>query len=120
MLISLNKGHFMSKQRTFSRYSIEAALLLGKQIKLGRKQLKWTEKELAERAGISRATLQKIEQGNMNCAIGLVFETAALVGITLFETDKIPLIMQHERSNDKLALLPKSIRQTKKVIDDNF
>jgi transcriptional regulator with XRE-family HTH domain len=35
--------------------------LLAKQIQLGRKQRKWTEHELADRAGISRATLQKTE-----------------------------------------------------------
>ena len=110
----------MSKERTFSRYSSEASLLLGHQIKLGRKQRKWTEQELAERAGISRATLQKIEQGNMNCAIGLVFEAAVLVGVTLFESDNMSLEIQHERTNDKLALLPKSIRKNKTVIDDNF
>ena len=110
----------MLKKRTFSRYSTEASLLLGHQIKLGRKQRKWTEQELAERTGISRATLQKIEQGNMNCAIGLVFEAAVLVGVTLFETDNTSLIMQHERTNDKLALLPKAVRKSKKVIDDNF
>lgn len=110
----------MLKKRTFSRYSTEASLLLGHQIKLGRKQRKWTEQELAERTGISRATLQKIEQGNMNCAIGLVFEAAVLVGVKLFETDNTSLTMQHERTNDKLALLPKAVRKSKKVIDDNF
>jgi len=61
----------MVKQRTYSKYAQEAALLLGKQIKLGRKQRKWSEKNLADRIGISRATLQKIENGEMTCAIGL-------------------------------------------------
>ena len=78
----------MAKQRTFSKYAQEAATLLAEQIKLGRKQRKWTEKNLADRAGISRATLQKIENGEMSCAIGLVFEVATLVGINLFEQDK--------------------------------
>ncbi len=51
----------MTKQRTYSKYAQEAVTLLGEQIKLGRKQRQWSEKNLAERAGISRATLQKIE-----------------------------------------------------------
>jgi DNA-binding XRE family transcriptional regulator len=71
---------FMAKQRTYSKYAQEAALLLGKQIKPARKQRKWSEQNLADRAGISRVTLQKMENGEMTCAIGLVFEAAALVG----------------------------------------
>ena len=75
----------MAKQRTYSRYARQAVILMGEQIRLGRKQRKWTEKSLAERAGISRATLQKIENGEMSSAIGLVFEVATLVGLKLFE-----------------------------------
>jgi transcriptional regulator with XRE-family HTH domain len=55
--------------------------LLGRQVKLGRKQRKWSERNLAERVGISRTTLQKFERGEMTCAIGLVFEVATRVGI---------------------------------------
>ncbi|MDJ0861030.1 MAG: helix-turn-helix transcriptional regulator, partial [Gammaproteobacteria bacterium] len=53
------------KERTYSRYTREAASLLAKQVQLGRKRRKWTEHELADRAGISRATLQKIEKGDL-------------------------------------------------------
>lgn len=58
----------MAKQRTYSKYAQEAAVLMGEQIKLGRKQRQWSEKNLADRAGISRATLQKIENGERNSA----------------------------------------------------
>jgi len=110
----------MARTRTFSTYVSEATRLMGRQVKLGRKQRKWTESELAERAGISRATLQKIEKGDMACAIGLVFEAAALVGVDLFEADTSPLHRQMERVNDKIALLPKSIHKSKRAIDDDF
>lgn len=110
----------MVKQRTYSKYAQEAALLLGKQIKLGRKQRKWSEKNLAERIGISRATLQKIENGEMVCTIGLVFEAAALVGIPLFEQDKIPLSLRIEQASDKISLLPQRIKVKNKVVDDDF
>jgi DNA-binding XRE family transcriptional regulator len=110
----------MAKARTYSRYSTEAAILLGKQIKLGRKQRKWTEHDLADRAGISRATLQKIEKGDLTCAIGLVFEVAALVGVKLFDTENTSLAMHIERTSDKIALLPKTVHKSKKVVDDNF
>jgi transcriptional regulator with XRE-family HTH domain len=110
----------MAKQRTYSKYSLDAVMLLGDQIKLGRKQREWTEQNLADRAGISRATFQKIENGEMSCAIGLVFEVAALVGINLFEQDKHSLSRQREHTKDKIALLPQRIKTKTKAVDDDF
>jgi len=110
----------MAKQRTYSKYAQEAVILLGEQIKLGRKQRKWTEHNLADRAGISRATLQKIESGEMSPAIGIVFEVAALVGVNLFEQDKLPLSKHIEQTRDKIALLPKRIQVKTKAVDDEF
>lgn len=110
----------METPRTYSRYNTHAVLLMGTQIKLGRKEHRWSEQELAERAGISRSTVQKIERGDMSCAIGLVFEVAALVGIKLFDSDNTSLLAQIERAQDKIALLPKTIHKTTKDIDDDF
>ncbi len=110
----------MSRARTYSRQVTEAAKLLGKQIRLGRKQRKLTEHDLADRAGISRTTLQKIEKGELTCAIGLVFEVAALVGVKLFDADIAALNMYIEQTDDKIALLPKSIHLSKKTVDDDF
>lgn len=93
---------------------------MGGKIKLGRKQKRWTENELAERAGITRATLQKIEKGDMTCAVGLVFEVATLVNIPLFEQDTYPLSRQVEQIRDKVALLPQRIRARRGEVDDNF
>ena len=110
----------MTKQRTYSQYAREASALMGEQIKLGRKQRRWTEQNLAERAGISRATLQKIENGEMSCAIGLVFEVATLVGVKLFETNGMPLAKHIEHTRDKIALLPQRIKVTHKAVRDDF
>jgi len=110
----------MTKQRTYSKYAQEAALLLGKQIKLARKQRKRSEQNLADRAGISRATLQKIERGEMTCAIGLAFEAAALVGLNLFEQDRLPLSISIENTNHKIALMPRRIKPKTKAVDDDF
>ena len=113
-------GVEMAKLRTYSKYAQDATTLLGKQIKLRRKQRKWSEHNLAERAGISRATLQKIENGEMSCSIGLVFEVATLVGINLFENDKLPLSNHIEQTKDKIALLPQRIQVKKRNVDDDF
>jgi transcriptional regulator with XRE-family HTH domain len=113
-------GLAMMKQRAYSKYAKEAVFLLGQQIKLGRKKLKWSEQNLAARAGISRATLQKIEAGEMSPSIGLVFEVAALVGVPLFEQDSRVLATSIELTQSKIALLPKRIRNKTKTVDDDF
>ncbi len=110
----------MTRQRTYSRYAQEAAALMGQQIKLGRKQRRWSEKNLADRAGISRATLQKIEKGEMGCAVGSVFEVATLVGVKLFESDNMPLSRHIEHARDKIALLPQRMRVAEKAVRDDF
>ncbi len=106
------------KQRTYSRTSKSAVLLLGNLIKLGRKQRRMTLKDLSERVGISRGTLQRIEKGDLKCEIGLVFEVAITVGIQLFQTDNLSVPI--DRIGDKLALLPAHIRRAKTEVDDEF
>lgn len=108
------------RERTYSRYTREAASLLAKEVQLGRKRRKWTEHELADRVGISRATLQKIEKGDLTVAIGLVFEVAALVGVTLFDEERTSLAAHIVRTDDKLALLPSAVRKRRKSVDDEF
>ncbi|SFU21830.1 helix-turn-helix transcriptional regulator [Mesorhizobium sp. YR577] len=74
--------------RIYSRYSSDAAKLLGQSIRLARIERKLTVEGLAERAGLSRGLVQRIERGDMGCAIGAVFETAAIVGIRLLDADQ--------------------------------
>ncbi|WP_208599790.1 helix-turn-helix transcriptional regulator [Desulfomicrobium norvegicum] len=118
-----NNGHSavnMAKLRTYSKYARDAVFLLGQQIRLARKRRKWSEMNLAERAGISRATLQKIEAGEMSPAIGLVFEVASLVGVPLFEQDHQRLATSIDLTQSKIALLPKRISEQAHVVDDDF
>ena len=111
----------MVKDRIYSSYTRDAVILLGKQIRLGRIQRRWTEHELAERAGLSRATLQKIEKGDASVAIGRVFEVAALVGVRLFDDNSASLTPHIARTEDKLAVLPSAVRKSGKVpVDDDF
>ena len=106
--------------RAYSSYSRKAVTLLGKMISVYRKERKITTQDLADRAGISRTTLQKIEKGGMKSEIGIVFEIAALVGIRLFDVDSTALESIEEKFDNKIALLPKSIRYSKKDVDDAF
>jgi len=110
----------MAKQRVYSEYAQEAAVLMGQLIKLGRKERRWSEQNLADRAGITRTTLQKIEKGEMSCAVGSVFELATLVSVQLFEQNDMPLAKHIEHTRDKIALLPKRIVQPNKAVRDDF
>jgi transcriptional regulator with XRE-family HTH domain len=110
----------MIKQRVYSKYAQDAASLIGQQIKLARKSKKWSSANLAERAGITRETLQRIENGDMRTSIGLVFEVAAIIGVPLFTEDKQLFSNNLELIQSKIELLPQRIRTKKKVVDDNF
>lgn len=105
--------------RTYLRQTRDAAELLGKLVRLGRKKRKMTSEDLAGRAGISRRTLQKIENGNLKCEIGLVFEVAHLVGVDLFgEEGNANISRNIQRIEDKLALLPQLVRSPVKINDE--
>ena len=106
--------------RTYSRYSREATALLGGLIRAARKERKMTLQDVADRAGISRGLLQRIEKGNSKCEIGAVFEVAAIVGVQLFEADERALSQHLSQTRDKLALLPKSVRRKARVVRDDF
>jgi DNA-binding XRE family transcriptional regulator len=79
-----------------------------------------TAQDLADRANISRTTLHNIEKGAPGPEIGTVFEVAALVGVRLFDADDSMLAAHNARLDEKLALLPKSVRASKLEIDDDF
>ena len=106
--------------RTYSQYSRDAVALLGKLIRSARKERKLTTQELAERAGISRGLLQRIEKGDLKCGIGAAFEVATIVGVKLFNAEETTLTQHIRQTEEKLALLPKSVRKTAKVVDDDF
>lgn len=106
--------------RTYSRYTRDASALLGGLIRTARKERRLTMQEIADRAGISRGLLQRIEKGDLKCEIGAVFEVATIVGVKLFEADETTLTKHLRRTEEKLALLPKSIRKKSKAVRDDF
>src|SRR5512137_418736 len=119
MLVSNLCSRASPVNRTYLRQTRDAAEMLGKLIRLGRKERKMTEEDLSGRAGISRRTLQKIERGDLKCEIGLVFEVANIVGVKLFsDEENLNRYSYTSRIDDKLALLPKRVRRVVTVDDD--
>src|SRR6476646_8251993 len=99
-----------TETRAYSPYSRDALQLLAQMIRRARIERKLTTQELADRTGISRGLVQRIERGDPGCAIGAVFETAAIVGVRLFDANQ-PAIAAHLSANKAtLALMPKTVR----------
>lgn len=105
---------------SYSGYTKEALKLLGRAIRAQRIERKMTTSEVAERAGISRALLHRIERGDPKASIGAAFEVATVAGVTLFEPNARRLATRINEIDGKLALLPTVVRVTKKVVKDDF
>jgi len=95
-------------------------MLMSNLIRVARKERKLTTQEVSERAGISRGLLQRIEKGDLKCEIGAVFEVATIVGVKLFDAEATTLTKYIRHTEDKLSLLPKSVRKKTKTVDDDF
>ncbi len=96
--------------RPHSPYAVEAARLLGAQIRLARRERRWSQAELAARAGITARTVYKIEHGDLSVGLGAVFEAAALLGVPLFHSDRSRLTVDLDRVEARSALLPRPTR----------
>jgi len=106
--------------RTYSLYTREALALFAVLIRTARLEKKMPAQELAERAGISRGLLQRIEKGDASCTIGAVFEVASILGISLFDSDEKRLTGQLTVAQERLSLMPKMARKPQREIDDDF
>jgi transcriptional regulator with XRE-family HTH domain len=102
----------------YSPASLEAARLLGARVRLARQNRRLTVSQFAERIGVSRVTVQKIERGDPTVALGTAFEAAVLLGVTLFHPDPDRRRLEAARLDDMLSLLPASVRVTQR--DDDF
>lgn len=96
------------------------ARLLGLSVRIARLRRGWSEAALAERAAISRATLQKIERGDPSVALGLALEACAVLGITPQGGPAGDLREALERAELELAALPRRIRAREAAVDDDF
>ena len=64
--------------------------------------------------------MQRLEKGDPKVEIGLVLEAATLTGVDLFVPETTTLAPQIERIDDKLALMPGSIRRPPREVGGDF
>jgi transcriptional regulator with XRE-family HTH domain len=110
----------MASDRPHSPQAIEAAQLLGEKIRIARRERRWSQRELAERIGITPRTLAKVEAGDLSVGLGTVFEAAALVGVPLFYPDRSRLSAELDRARARGSLLPGRIRPRGDEVKDDF
>lgn len=104
-----------------SPYAAEAAILLGQLLRKSRIQRRMSTLDVAERAGISRGLLRRIEAGDPGCTIGAVFEVAAVVGVPLFDAGPATISQAIESNKEVMTLLPKAIRARRDMeVKDDF
>jgi len=108
----------MAQARPLSPPALEAARLLGAAVRVGRRQHRWTVAELAERTGVTEATMLKVERGEPGVRLGIALEAAALTGVPLFDEDRRRRELERGRLEDRLSLLPKKVRPPREVDDD--
>lgn len=104
----------------YSTYTKEAMKLFSDLICAERKAQKMTQQELADRTGVSRSLIKRLEKGDLSCSIGAVFEAAHVLGIKLFDMGPERLQQEIFRVEEKLALLPTTIHKKPVVVDDDF
>lgn len=97
----------------------EILRLMGAMVDVGRKQKGWPERELANRAQISRNTVRKVLNGDPTVSSGVMFECAYLVGIDLLG-DARTRRQESLRIQGVLELLPERSRKKSGVINDDF
>jgi transcriptional regulator with XRE-family HTH domain len=108
--------------RIYSPHTIAACGLLGAEIALARRERRLSAAELAERLGVNRDTLAKVERGDPSVGLGIAFEAAALVGVPLFDEDPASLGGGLTEARQRLALLPARVRSPRASadVDDDF
>lgn len=110
----------MKRQAPQSRYSQDALKLFGMLVKTNRINQVMTVSELAERVGVSRGLIQRLERGEPGTAIGVAFEAAAVVGVQLFDAPSATLASHVGTLAHTLTLMPKTVRPKDVKVDDDF
>ena len=109
-----------NKVRAYAPQTLDAVQVLGNQIALARRRRRWTSAELAERVGVSVRTISNLEHGSPSVTIGVAFEAASILGVSLFGAEGPELAALVRRGQDTLALLPSRVYPDRLPADDNF
>ena len=74
--------------------------LLGKRVRLARLRRNLSQADMAERAGVSRLTYQRLEAGDSSTSLSLLVRTLAIFGYP----DRIPGLLASDPDGEELEL----------------
>ncbi|MCB1155918.1 MAG: helix-turn-helix transcriptional regulator [Leptospiraceae bacterium] len=106
--------------KNLSPLANEALTLFSQILEKERRKQKISQKELAERLGVARSTLQGILKGEPSIAIGKYFETAVILQVSLFTESRTEFLRLLEQNKETLSLLPSKVHSKDVNLDDNF
>jgi transcriptional regulator with XRE-family HTH domain len=110
----------MKRPQAYLPQTVMTAELLGAEIARARLARRWSQADLAERAGISVRTLRNVESGALATALATVLELAALVGLELIGTTE-DIHVLGQRAKDRLRLMPSRVRiRSTEAVDNDF
>ena len=112
--------YLMQRARAYSPYADRGRATAGRADSRRPPGRRWSQHELAERAGITPGTLIKIERGDLSVRLGTAFEVASLVGVPLFHADRSRLTLDLDRTRARSALLAERVRPRKEDLKDEF
>ncbi|MFT4034599.1 MAG: helix-turn-helix transcriptional regulator [Patulibacter sp.] len=104
----------------YSRRTLQAAALLGLQVKQARVARSWSVRELAERVGASPPTITKVERGDPTVGLGIALEAAVILGVPLLTEEPSRLAPELQRQRALVQLLPQRVHSAKDAVDDDF
>ena len=106
--------------RAYSRQNLEALEVLAQMIRVGRIDRKMSAQEMADRAGISRPLLRRIESADPRLRDRIRLRGCRYRGGSLFGGEPDRLQTQRSALTEKLSLLPQRARKPRRVIHDDF
>jgi len=110
----------VKKDKAYLPATEQAASALGAQIATARRELGWTQDQLAGRLGVTRQLVARIENGAPGATLGVVLEAAIVCGIRLFGVARDDLSLVADRERARAALLPARVRQQPMEIPNDF
>ena len=118
---SYNGGvHFLPPVLPLGYTSRKVIEYFGQLIRTARKERGMTEAELADRMGVSRSTLRRIQDGDPGAAIGSYMEAAIILGIPVMGGDKENIRNMTTLLSYMNKLLPERAQGKVIEVDDDF
>ncbi len=109
----------MTKTGNTSAPARHALGIFAAMIRAARMQRGMTAAELAERVGVSRGVIQRMEAGEPGTSIGASFEAAVVLGLPLFDVPTSQLRALHGQKQQVNTLLPMRAFQARFAKPDN-